>query len=218
MSLKSAPVLSLFARTGAVERPASPAWPSPPLDAPRRPWTGPAAVYAPAQTRHYDSERRLRKEAKEMPKGKQFVFSARTTEEGLKTLAGLKARLACSWDDLVIDAVNAHHGVNVPKVPKAGPTAAERAAAKAAREAGKKAKADARAEAAKARAKAKAEKAAADKKAKAAKAKAKKSKAEKPEAEKPEAGEVRVYDAETKRLKRTETAKGETVSAAKAED
>jgi hypothetical protein len=53
-----------------------------------------------------------------MPKEKQHVFSARTTEGGLKTLNGLKARLGLSWDDLLIGAVNAHYGVDVPKPPK----------------------------------------------------------------------------------------------------
>jgi len=55
---------------------------------------------------------------KEMQKEKQHVFSARTTEDGLKMLNDLKKRLGVSWDDLVIDAVNAHHGVEIPKVPK----------------------------------------------------------------------------------------------------
>jgi len=54
-----------------------------------------------------------------MPREKQHVFSARTTEEGLKALSGLKARLGVSWDGLVIDAVNAHYGVDVPKPPRA---------------------------------------------------------------------------------------------------
>jgi hypothetical protein len=54
-----------------------------------------------------------------MPRDKQYVFSARTTKEGLKALNGLKARLGVSWDGLVIDAVNAHYGVDVPKPPRA---------------------------------------------------------------------------------------------------
>jgi hypothetical protein len=54
-----------------------------------------------------------------MPREKQHVFSARTTEEGLKTLNGLKARLNVNWDSLVTDAINAHYGVDVPKPPKA---------------------------------------------------------------------------------------------------
>jgi len=54
-----------------------------------------------------------------MPREKQHVFSARTTEEGLKTLNELKAKLGVSWDSLVIDAVNTHYGVDVPKPPRA---------------------------------------------------------------------------------------------------
>jgi len=49
---------------------------------------------------------------------KHHVFSARTTGDGLRTLNDLKKRLGVGWDDLVIDAVNAHHGVEVPKVPR----------------------------------------------------------------------------------------------------
>ena len=47
-----------------------------------------------------------------MAKEKQHVFSARTTEEGLKQLNELKAKLNISWDDLVIDAVCAHYGLD----------------------------------------------------------------------------------------------------------
>jgi hypothetical protein len=73
----------------------------------------------------------------EMPRGKQHVFSARTTEEGLKILNDLKSKLNCSWDILVIDAVNAHYGVVVPKPPRR-----ERPPKKAPKpKAGKKAKA-----------------------------------------------------------------------------
>jgi hypothetical protein len=64
--------------------------------------------------RHYYSG----KGAKGMQKEKQHMFSARTTEGGLKALNELKGKLNCSWDDLVIDAVNAYHGVEIPKVPK----------------------------------------------------------------------------------------------------
>jgi hypothetical protein len=46
------------------------------------------------------------------------VFSARTTEEGLKMLNAKKAELGISWDDLIIDAVNVHHRLGVPKPPK----------------------------------------------------------------------------------------------------
>lgn len=56
-----------------------------------------------------------------MAKPKQYVFSARTTEEGLKTLNELKAKLGIGWDELVIDAVCAHYGLDrgVMALPKA---------------------------------------------------------------------------------------------------
>lgn len=54
-----------------------------------------------------------------MPKDKQYVFSARTTEEGLKALNAKKAELGFGWDDLVINAINAHYGMDVQKPPKA---------------------------------------------------------------------------------------------------
>jgi len=76
-----------------------------------------------------------------MPREKQYVFSARTTKEGLETLNGLKTRLGVNWDSLVIDAVNAHHGVDVPKPPRAErPPKAEEAAKAKGKE--KKAKAE----------------------------------------------------------------------------
>ena len=58
-----------------------------------------------------------------MAKQKQYVFSARTTEEGLKQLNELKGRLNVGWDDLVIDAVCAHYGLEkaamaLPKAEK----------------------------------------------------------------------------------------------------
>jgi hypothetical protein len=59
------------------------------------------------------------KEVRQMPKEKQHVFSARTTEGGLKTLNELKKKLGVNWDGLVIDAVNAHYGVDVPRPPRA---------------------------------------------------------------------------------------------------
>jgi hypothetical protein len=63
------------------------------------------------ETRHYYTESH-KKEVKKMAKQKQHVFSARTTEDGLKQLNGLKAKLNISWDDLVIDAVCAHYGLD----------------------------------------------------------------------------------------------------------
>lgn len=58
-----------------------------------------------------------------MAKDKQHVFSARTTGEGLRRLNELKEKLGVSWDDLVIDAVSAHYGLDratlaVPKREK----------------------------------------------------------------------------------------------------
>ena len=53
---------------------------------------------------------------------RQHVFSARTTEEGLKALNGLRANLGVGWDALVIDAVSAHYGLDRAKMslpPKA---------------------------------------------------------------------------------------------------
>jgi uncharacterized radical SAM superfamily protein len=45
-------------------------------------------------------------------KEKHHVFSARTTGEGLKELNEVKARLNVGWDELVIDAVCAHYGLD----------------------------------------------------------------------------------------------------------
>ena len=47
-----------------------------------------------------------------MAKVRHYIFSARTTEDGLKTLNGLKAKLGVGWDDLVVDAVCAHYGLD----------------------------------------------------------------------------------------------------------
>ena len=58
-----------------------------------------------------------------MAKQKHHVFSARTTEEGLKALNQLKEEQGIGWDELVIDAVCAHYGLDrgtmmPPKVEK----------------------------------------------------------------------------------------------------
>lgn len=55
-----------------------------------------------------------------MAKEKQHVFSARTTEQGLKELNELKARLGVSWDEMVIDAMCARYGLDktVMALPK----------------------------------------------------------------------------------------------------
>ena len=56
-----------------------------------------------------------------MAKAKQRVFSARTTEEGLGLLNGLRKERGVGWDELVIDAVCAHYGLDrlVMALPKA---------------------------------------------------------------------------------------------------
>jgi hypothetical protein len=46
-----------------------------------------------------------------MAKEKHYIFSARTTEEGLRQLGELKAKLNVGCDDLVIDAVCAHYNL-----------------------------------------------------------------------------------------------------------
>jgi hypothetical protein len=61
---------------------------------------------------------------KEMPKGRHYVFSARTTRDGLRQLNDVKRERGVSWDDLVIDAVCAHYGLDrsalaLPKADKA---------------------------------------------------------------------------------------------------
>ena len=47
-----------------------------------------------------------------MAKEKQFVFSARTTEAGLKALNEVKSCFNIGWDELVIDAVSAHYNLD----------------------------------------------------------------------------------------------------------
>jgi hypothetical protein len=60
-----------------------------------------------------------------MPKsGKHYVFSARTTREGLRQLNDIKREHGVSWDDLVIGAVCAHYRLDrsvlaLPKAEKA---------------------------------------------------------------------------------------------------
>ncbi len=99
-----------------------PVSPTPDHAAPRRPQAPPVAVYEPPETRHYCTEAQ-KKEGKKMAKQKQHVFSARTTEDGLRRLNELKTRLGVSWDDLVIDAVCAHYELDraamaLPKIEK----------------------------------------------------------------------------------------------------
>jgi hypothetical protein len=63
-----------------------------------------------------------------MPKSsKHYVFSARTTREGLRQLNDIKRERGLSWDELVIDAVCAHYGLDkltlaLPKVEKIEPS------------------------------------------------------------------------------------------------
>ncbi len=47
-----------------------------------------------------------------MSKAKQYVFSARTTEEGLRWLNELKSKLNIDWDELVIDGMCGHHNLD----------------------------------------------------------------------------------------------------------
>lgn len=112
-------------------------------------------------------------------KQKYHVFSARTTEAGLKILNDLKKAQNVGWDDLVINAMDRTYGVTIPRIELTGPSPAERATAKAKKEEAKAAKQKEREDAKKAKAveKAKKAKAAKEKKAKADKAKADKAKA-----------------------------------------
>jgi hypothetical protein len=59
-----------------------------------------------------------------MAKEKQYVFSARTTEEGLRRLNELRKERGIGWDELVVDAICAHYGLDrgtmaIPKPVKA---------------------------------------------------------------------------------------------------
>jgi hypothetical protein len=47
-----------------------------------------------------------------MRSGKRFVFSARTTEAGLRALNQLRQEKEIGWDELVVDAVCAHYGLD----------------------------------------------------------------------------------------------------------
>jgi hypothetical protein len=87
------------------------------------------------------------------------VFSARTTEEGLKSLNELKAKPGLGWDDLVVDAVCAHYGLDrgamaLPRKEKAarGPEKATEQKKAGGRKKGKGATAGLKAKSAKAKA------------------------------------------------------------------
>ena len=47
-----------------------------------------------------------------MAEKKHHVFSARTTGEGLRLLSELRAERGVGWDELVVDAVCAHYGLD----------------------------------------------------------------------------------------------------------
>ena len=55
-----------------------------------------------------------------MPDKKHYVFSARTTEEGLRVLNDMRKQRNIGWDDLVVDAVCACYGLDrgVMAIPK----------------------------------------------------------------------------------------------------
>lgn len=74
-----------------------------------------------------------------MAKVKQYVFSARTTEEGLRLLNELRAKRGIGWDELVVDAVCAHYGLdrNVMALPKVEKTPKSAKASKTRQKGGK---------------------------------------------------------------------------------
>ncbi|HEX76334.1 MAG TPA: hypothetical protein G4O12_07135 [Dehalococcoidia bacterium] len=80
-----------------------------------------------------------------MAREKQYVFSARTTEAGLRILNELKASLKVGWDELVVEAVCEKHNLDkgILTLPKA-----ERPKKGQKPKAGKKKKAKAKARAA----------------------------------------------------------------------
>jgi hypothetical protein len=55
-----------------------------------------------------------------MAKRKQYVFSARTTEERLRLLNGIRRECSVGWDELVIDAMCDRYGLDksVMALPK----------------------------------------------------------------------------------------------------
>jgi hypothetical protein len=83
---------------------------------------------------------------KEMAKSRHYVFSARTTREGLRQLNDVKRERGVSWDELVIDAVCAHYGLDrsTLALPKAEKTPKVETKAKAKPKPKTKAKAKAR--------------------------------------------------------------------------
>jgi hypothetical protein len=82
-----------------------------------------------------------------MPNNKHYVFSARTTEAGLRALNQIRQERGIGWDELVVDAVCAHYGLDrsVLVLPKAEKTPkVEKPKGKAKAEAKPKAKAKAK--------------------------------------------------------------------------
>jgi hypothetical protein len=57
---------------------------------------------------------------------KHHVFSARTTEEGLRALNELKDQRGIDWDELLIDAVCARYGLGKGVMAISKPAKAER--------------------------------------------------------------------------------------------
>ena len=83
----------------------------PPYAAPRRLQAPLAAVYEPLEPCHYLSgvrpDRRGRRPTRgnRMPETKHYVYSARTTEDGLAALNKIRQDRVISWDRLINDAV-----------------------------------------------------------------------------------------------------------------
>lgn len=124
-------------------------------------------------------------------KKKHYVFSARTTEEGLKILNDLKEKAGVGWDGLILDAIDRAYNVTIPRIELTGPSPEERAKVKAEKEAAKAAKAKEREDVKKAKADEKAKRQKAVAKKKAAKDKAAAEKKAKKEADaKAEATEI----------------------------
>jgi hypothetical protein len=74
-----------------------------------------------------------------MAKEKQHIFSARTTEGGLRQLNEVKNRLKLSWDDLVICAVCEKYGLGkAEKIVAEPPVTEDKADEKAKNQGGKK--------------------------------------------------------------------------------
>lgn len=82
------------------------------------------------------------KEVRQMPRDKQYVYSARTTEKGLKALNDLKDKLGVTWDELITDAVCDRYKLDRADI--ALPRDTKREEERAAKEAEKQARAEQR--------------------------------------------------------------------------